>query len=499
VDGYPDTLSYLSIARQYAEGTPVIRGYWSPLASWLLAPLLKFGVDPYVAYRALVIIVGLAWIPVSVGLAGRLGLRRGLQLAVGVSVGFLVIGAGLAHGLPDLVGALFLGFYFCVLLRPGYAERPIRSGALAGALGALAYLAKHYNLIFVLVHLIATHVLRVASGAPRKAAAKALISAVLSLFAISLPWGMILSLRYHHLTFSTTGAIALAIVGPRSTDHPCLAGNLCAEPQDVLFSWEDPAARYYPDLGWSPLASLDNLRHELRLISHNLRVWLPGASFSVSILPALGLVTVGLRALKAWPDPKQRFLPAWIGLTALLYTSGYLFFPSLFRYYLAVLPVLFAGVYLSLEWLTGLGPTRWRVFRDGSLSLSGGMAVLVALVMMARPPVLRYLLTERSSETCLETDSLALSGLVEAPLAGTDARILDVAFHTRTRTLGWIDPHTPAAQADQELRANAVRSFLVGDGTPLAEDLIRDYGYTVRTSAVLCQDPYLILLPPAAN
>lgn len=499
VDSYPDTLSYLSIARQYAEGTPVIRGYWSPFASWLLAPLLRLGVDPYVAYRAAAVIVGLAWIPVSVGLARLLGLRPGLQLAVAGSVGFLVIGAGIAHGLPDLLGALFLAVYFCLLLRPDYPERPIRNGALAGALGALAYLAKHYNLIFVLVHLLVTHGLRVASGEPKKAAAKAFASAALTLLAASLPWAMVLSLRYHHLTFSTTGSLAQAIVGPRMTDHLCLAGNLCPEPEDVLFSWEDPTAIYYPDLGWSPLASVDNLRHELREISHNLREWLPAASFYVGILPALGLVALGLRTLKVWPDPKQRFLPMWIGLTALLYISGYLFFPSLFRYYLAILPVLFAGVYLSLTWLMGLGTTHGRGLREASVSLAGVLAVLLALLMMARPPVLRYLLTERSTDECLETDSLALAGIVEAPLAGTDWRVFHVAFHTRTRTLGWLSPDTPAASVDQELRANSVRSFLTGEGTPLVEDLIRDYGYTVRASVVLCQDPYVILLPPSAD
>jgi len=499
MDNYPDTLSYLSIARQYAEGSPVIRGYWSPLASWLLAPPLRFGVEPYVAYNAVAVVVGLAWIFVSVALARLLGLGHGLQLAVAASVGFVVIGAGISHGLPDLAGALLLATYFCVLLRPDYPARPIRNGALAGALGALAYLAKQYNLPFVLVHLGVTHALRIASGAPKKAAAKAFVSAALTLLAVSLPWAMILSLRYHHLTFGTTGALAHAIVGPRMTDHPCNTGILCAEPDDVLFSGEDPAESYYPDLGWSPLASLENFRHELRLIADNLREWLPSASFYVGILPALGLVGVGLMALKAWPDPERRFLPAWISLTAVLYITGYLFFPSLFRYYLAIIPLLFAGVYLSLARIVGEGPLPWRGLREASASLTGVLAVVLALLSMARPPVLRFLLTEPSPYTCLETDSLALAGIVEAPLAGTDWRVFHVAFHTRTRTLGWLSPNTSALLVDQELRANSVRSFLVGDGPGLATDLVRDYGYTVRGSAMLCRDPYLILIPPPSR
>jgi len=121
------------------------------------------------------------------------------------------------------------------------------------------------------------------------------------------------------------------------------------------------------------------------------------------------------------------------------------------------------------------------------------------LLSMARPPVLRFLLTEPSPYTCLETDSLALAGIVEAPLAGTDWRVFHVAFHARTRTLGWLSPNTSALLVDQELRANSVRSFLVGDGPGLATDLVRDYGYAVRGSAMLCRDPYLILIPPPSR
>ncbi len=499
MDNYPDTVSYLSIARQYAEGTPVIRGYWSPLAIWLMIPLLRYGLGLYAAYHAVAIAVGLAWILVSAALARLLGLGRGLQLAVAGSVGFLVIGAGLSSGLPDLTGALFLAIYFCVLLSPRALERPIRNGALAGVVGAVAYLAKYYNLGFILLHLGVTCALRLASGAPRKAAAKAFVSAALTLLAASLPWAVTLSLRYNHLTFNTTGALARAIVGPRMTDHPCNGHRLCTEPNDVLFSWEDPDARYYPDLAWSPLASVENLQHALRLVADHLRDLLPTASFYIGLLPALGLVGVALLALKAWQDPGRRFLLAWITLTVALYVSGYLFFPTTFRYHLSVTPLLFVGVYLTLTRLTGEGPPGTRGLRGTVVFLNGALAVALALVSMARLPVLRFYLTEPSPYTCLETDSLALAGVIEAPFAGTDSRVLHVSFFTRTRLLGWLGPDGGAAEADQELRANSVRSFLVGDGTQLAEGLIRDYGYTVRASVVFCQGPYLILLPPPSN
>jgi hypothetical protein len=442
---------------------------------------------------------GLIWIPASVVLARRLGLGRGLQLALAGSMGALVIVAGLAHGLPDLAGAFFLAIYFVVLLRADYLEKPIRNGLLAGALGALAYLAKYYNLTFVLVHLAVIAVLRIASGAPTKTAAKALVSGALTLLVASLPWAMALSVRYHHLVFNTTGALNHAIVGPRMTNHPCNGARLCADPRDVLFPGEDPVGSYYPDLGWSPLTSVQNLRHELRLMGDHLRLWVPGASFLVGPIPALGLLGAALLALKAWLDPERRFLPAWIALTSAPYLAGYLPFLSTFRHNLAVIPLLFIGVYLCIARLVGETPLRRQGLRGAVATLNGALAVALALISMARLPVLRYLLTERSPYTCLKTDSLALAGIVEAPLAGADWRVIHVAFHTRTRSLGWLPSDSSAALVDQELRANSVRSFLVGADLGLAEGLIEDYGYRVRGTATICQDSYLILLPVLAE
>jgi hypothetical protein len=496
VDVYNDTLSYLSIARQYAEGTPVIRGYWSPLISWLVAPLLRFGAEPYAALHAVSIVIGLAWILASVYLVRLLGLGHGLQLAVACSVSFLIVGQGLGRGAPDMAGALFLAAYFCVLLRSGYLARPIRNGLLAGALGALAYLGKQYNLFFALVHLVLTHGLRIASGAPRKPTMKALASAVVTLLAFTLPWAVVLSLRYHRLTFSTAAPLNHAIVGPRMMDHPCNHGMLCPEPEDVLFPWEDPAAIYYPDLGWSPLASLSNLRHQLWVIANNVEKLVPDSSFFVGVLPALGLLGVGLLALEAWLERERRFSPAWMALTAVLYVSGYLFFPAGLRYFLPVFPLLFAGVYLSVARIVPEDSAGAGRLRGAVASLGAVMAVTLAMLAMARPPVLRYLLTETSPFTCLETDSLALAGMVEAPLAGTDASVLHVAFFTRTRTVGWLRPDTPADLADNELRADSVRTFLVPEDSGLAADLIRDYGYARRGSAVVCEETYLILVPP---
>ena len=47
----PDAIAYMRIAGYYANGQTelAVTGYWGPLLSWLMVPLLKVGAPPLVA------------------------------------------------------------------------------------------------------------------------------------------------------------------------------------------------------------------------------------------------------------------------------------------------------------------------------------------------------------------------------------------------------------------------------------------------------------------
>jgi hypothetical protein len=55
-----DGTSYISIAEKYARGDfrNAINGYWGPLLSWLMAPLIAFGVGPFAAARIVILAAG---------------------------------------------------------------------------------------------------------------------------------------------------------------------------------------------------------------------------------------------------------------------------------------------------------------------------------------------------------------------------------------------------------------------------------------------------------
>ena len=56
----PDALSYISIAQHYRDGFwgDAINAYWSPLYSWLLLPLLFFGLEPLLAAKIVNLALG---------------------------------------------------------------------------------------------------------------------------------------------------------------------------------------------------------------------------------------------------------------------------------------------------------------------------------------------------------------------------------------------------------------------------------------------------------
>ena len=60
----PDGASYAAIADHYASGNfnEAINGLWSPLHSWLVIPLIKFGVNTIIAFKLTNLILGVLFL-----------------------------------------------------------------------------------------------------------------------------------------------------------------------------------------------------------------------------------------------------------------------------------------------------------------------------------------------------------------------------------------------------------------------------------------------------
>jgi hypothetical protein len=491
----PDGLAYLTIARSISEGNFVVRGYWSPLMSWMLAPAIAAGMDPYDAFQVLIRACGLAWILVGVALSRRAGLGRMGQLMLGIVLALIALTRTFYPVTPDLLAAVLLAAYFLHASRPSFTTRPLVDGALAGLLGAAAAYAKYYNFPFFIAHILAWSIILWVRRNRDASVLKTLAAALVTFFLITVPYTVAMADRYGSLTFTTSSRINRATYGPTSlSQFPCWAMQLCPEPQDVLFPWEDPLAEYYPDLGWSPFQSLDNLRFQIRLAWWNITQWLSATLVNVGPLPSLALgvllVVVASTWRNGWSDP----LPLMGLLTVALHVSGYVLITTdSFRFFLATLPIL---------WIVWFRLLSSRRLVESVSPRRTWLASAIQLLLLAIP-ILSFswfepLRTSFDSDdlTCLEQDSLSLANVLDAPFVGTDAMANHVAYYTRLRTIGVLPTGTVASEAGALLQSLNVQSILAGSDLELTAALAATPGYRVMGELPICGVSYTVLAVP---
>ncbi|MGH8532882.1 MAG: hypothetical protein ACREV1_09220 [Gammaproteobacteria bacterium] len=358
----PDAVAYLRVARYYLEGCfqLAVNGYWGPLFSWLVAPLLTLVEKPAVAAR---IVMGLSAL---IYLAGGTCLLRALgfdRMTVGIGAVLLAlfsINLSVAVISPDLLmsGLFLLALHYT--LAPGAGRRPLVAGLLYG----LAYLAKAVALPMALVLLTAISLIRVyAGGATRHPVMRSVTWGTIGLVLIALPWITVLSWHYGKPTFSTSGSISHAFVGPHNPDlkHPTFVVHHLPEAGRVT-SWEDPTALRDHALyqRWSPFASIADFTHQIRLTLYNaynvLRFLAEFDGIGIGITSAfLGLVLFRPWRRSCETYPWRLAAPATV-LMAGIYLPVY---ADAERYYLGCYPLLLASAFGVVGAFAELAATRF--------------------------------------------------------------------------------------------------------------------------------------------
>ena len=266
-----DAIAYMRVAEYWSTGNFdfAINGYWGPLLSWLMVPFLWLGVEPLLAGKLAMLISGGVFFHGSLFLVRAVGLRLIDELTVAVVLALTIPGWMSDHVTPDLLVAGLMAFALGQAVSPDWLtsrRRALGSGATWG----LAYLAKAVALpVGVVVSVLLALCWRLGQAENRQVAIWQLGQALGLFLLVALPWMVVLSLKYDKPTFSTSGAIAHAIVGPgndRPAPHPFGDTIYKPEPGRVT-AWEDPSRMRYDY--WSPFGSGENFSHQLSLIGRN--------------------------------------------------------------------------------------------------------------------------------------------------------------------------------------------------------------------------------------
>ncbi|MGA2258679.1 MAG: hypothetical protein ABSG53_28770 [Thermoguttaceae bacterium] len=369
-----DFVGYSTIAHRLLKAPrTAITGYWSPLYSWCMAPLIYLGVDDLTAGRMILVVGGAVYLLAVFGVVCRshgADERRNRMITAAVMTVAVLQAATWATRMldPDLLADALLFCYFYVVLDPMLPQRPFRA-LLGGAAAGTAYLAKAYMLPFTLVHLPATLLMRwwisrrsgQAVAFPLRRWGIAWVALLVGQAVIAGPWAMVLTSHYGKLTLSTAGAANHANMGPTAFGNdplwnPGLVADYIADPH------------FGPD--WSPLQDTEHFLHQLKVVAYNLNDCIGYVVPWVVFGGIFAAVRRGSRRRQTEKVVLSEGFPGlwWCAMTVVLYCGGYCTINLESRYIVPVIaPLLCLGAMLIVSSTTcatqvgldGTGP-RWR-------------------------------------------------------------------------------------------------------------------------------------------
>lgn len=430
-----DAAAYILNAEHYVAGNPgmAVNGYWSPLLSWLAAPLLAAGVPdrwslPIVnAGASLLFTVAARQLFVALRLP-RTSVTLGTISAAGGAVFWWT------YATPDLLGASLLILGLAFALGSGRPSRPVAAGFCFAA----AYLAKAAALPTALLLLPLAAIARYRSGsATPRAAGREAATALVVMAGLALPWILLLSAVEGRPTFATSPAINHAVLSPNAVGggHPSFA-ELHIPPPGRITSWENPGEMNYRP--WSPLESPASLARQLSVSASNLYAifsYLRNSDLFGLGAAGLGFVALLLVATGARRPPMRYWSPVFVGAMIAIYLPVFALAP---RYYIAAYPLIIAASLTLTRWVAAASPRRSRARLDLAL---GCLVAFSFIGQAAAQLTIRAGSESEDSFGAARTlvEGMRRDGLPEGPVASlSDDRFLGfyIAFVLRQPFLG---------------------------------------------------------------
>lgn len=497
----PDGVAYAQVARHYARGRidQAIGRYWSPLLPWLLVPAAAMGIEPVIAFRGLSIGLGAVLAMGIASLARSLSGRRAARAAFALAL-VLALRMIPEPVTPDLLLAAILAWYLAVYVR--LLRRPTVSGAvLLGLLGGLGYLAKHYALPFVAVHLLATAVLVAVAARHEPARARKRLWPLLSLAVAALPvvlWVATISIRAGGLTIGGPGERTRAFDPHRSGGRLMAMERLQAVPAGKITPWEDPfgiPAELLASLSPAPDAApavariAASVTRELQLLA--------GLDL-LGLLLAGAVVAVAVALSRAVAARRRRLRLALAGAAA-LYAGGYALLLVEPRYLWPIWGVVLALAvdgWLAMTARLVRGPNGRRRPRR----IRGAVVVVLVVSAMAGTVYATRGWTlpgdsARQADGVFATAEHLRDG---QPLASNKwHEALGAAYWSGQPLLGTIEGRSAEAVASELAPFGAVRVLVFYDA-PLAEALAGDPRFVLVEALEPSMGPvYLLAFRPA--
>ncbi|MDY9922814.1 hypothetical protein [Methanobacterium sp.] len=448
-----DGASYISIANYYATGNwnDAINAYWSPLYSWLLAPFLLSGFDPFQAViisRALSLVIGFFTIIGVNQLAKTFEMDGLVKRAILISLLPIILFFALSRATPDLLVTCILVYYFSAIFNSNYPDK-WSNGVSSGFIGGLGYLAKSYIFPFFIVHFSLfnlIHYLKMRKTSILKNFAWGLVV----FFIISGLWVVTISQEYSKVTIGTATDYNHEIVGPQYQEHPIYFLGLIKPPNEKAVSiWEDPSTIKLKD--WSPFESGEYFMFQLKLLWKNITRAIAFMEY-FSLLSILILI-VSLVIIFKTKSIKIRDNLIYLLTTILIYTGGYCLIFVEIRYLWPVcILLLVTGFYL----IHSMYETRILNSKLRNIFL---MILMVSFMVTPTYELVSYVSTD--NQIPVLSDTLKNDYNIQGNIASNDmwAETLCISYYLGARYFGLTkNSNYPM---EEELESNHIDYYFV--------------------------------------
>lgn len=270
----PDTISYISIAQHYVDQHyyEAINAYWSPLVSWIMAIFFHFysfsPIGKIIVFKGLNVLAGLGVLYSFSHIIDCSVTHFLVRFLAKISSALWLALWVLTHITADIIVLLPLLYYVYLIIN----QQLFKQAYTLGLIGGLLFFSKSYCFFVFLLHyhwcFVRQYIL-----VPNMERKQQLLNYLKTMIVFGLTcsiWIALLSYKYGNLTLSSAGTYNHAMMIDGTLVHRCFLGAILPLPhQYANFFWEDIALTCsYTD--WSPLASWQYLKLQLRVIKNNL-------------------------------------------------------------------------------------------------------------------------------------------------------------------------------------------------------------------------------------
>ena len=309
-----DGVSYVGIARLYLNCNwhEAVNGFWSPLISWLLIPLLGCGLTPNIAFKIITISAGLLALIANGTLVKHCIINRKLGLIVQCAAAVMFASFALLVCTPDILGLAFSLLFIVTLINCLQTKKTAWIFA-SGAFLTVAYFAKSFFLPFgiciaLLFPLVGFTLHRSLPKLRQDIISSTLICCIA--VALAMPWAVAINSKYGEWSISTAGKLNFSRVVNQESTSRLIA------PESAISPFQDPtlsALSRHTEIDFR-IIILNLSRNLGALASRTLRHY---PLVVVSIM--LALITLHHSRLLYWRNPLALGLPVlimWVSYSA---------------------------------------------------------------------------------------------------------------------------------------------------------------------------------------